>query len=55
MLQCNDCGQVFDEDEVIIHSWKEPHPYGEGVAYEELHEAFCPFCNSQDIEKETNY
>ena len=51
MWYCNDCGEVFDEDEVIVHKWQEPHPYGSGIAYEEMSEAFCPFCKSQDIEK----
>lgn len=51
MFHCNDCGEVFEEDEVIVHKWQEPHPYGEGVAYEEMSEAFCPFCRSGDIEE----
>lgn len=52
MYQCNDCGQVFDEDEVIVHRWKERHPYGSGFADEEMAECMCPFCKSDDIEEE---
>ena len=51
MLQCNDCGEVFDEDELIVRTWKEPRPYGSGTAWEEMRECLCPFCNSDDIEE----
>ena len=51
MFQCNDCGEVFDEDELIVHTWKESHPYGDGYADEEMSECLCPFCKSQDLEK----
>lgn len=52
MYQCNDCGKVFDEDEIVVNRWKEAHPYGMGIAYEEMCECMCPFCKSNDIEEE---
>lgn len=52
-MKCNNCGEVFDEDEMIVHRWKEPHPYGSGIAYEEMAECMCPFCKSDDIKDET--
>ena len=52
MMKCNDCGEVFDDDELIVHKWQEPHPYGEGDAYEEFCECFCPYCHSGDIEED---
>ena len=51
MIQCNDCGRVMEEDEIIVHRWKEPHPYGDGVADEEMCECLCPYCNSDDLEE----
>lgn len=43
MFICENCGNEFAEPKII----KEPHPYGNGKAYEEI--GVCPFCDEVDF------
>ena len=45
MLICNDCGAIFDEDDVVLQG--QAHPYGEGLVGE--YHSVCPSCKEGDI------
>ena len=44
MYICNECGEVFDDYEVL----KQQHPYGDTYAVEEI--AVCPHCGDTGFE-----
>lgn len=52
IYRCNDCGKTFDDEEMIVNRWREPHPYGNGTAWEDMCECLCPHCGSGDIEED---
>lgn len=43
MIKCEDCGEIFDEADVVM----ERHPYGMSYAIE--YWAVCPWCRSVNI------
>jgi hypothetical protein len=47
MMICNDCGAVFENDD--IYTYEEHHPYGMGYATETW--SCCPDCGESDIEE----
>lgn len=48
--KCNDCGNVFTEDELLVH--EEYVPYGDtAVRNDSLGTALCPYCKGEDIEE----
>jgi Zn finger protein HypA/HybF involved in hydrogenase expression len=49
-FKCLECGEEFNEDEAIVTTYTQSHPYGEGYASEECGELLCPFCESEDVE-----
>lgn len=53
MLICADCGEIFDEDEVVYESVCWEDYYGVGRDFPDKHYgsvATCPHCGSEELE-----
>lgn len=49
---CNDCGAVFDANEIEVKTWEEYRGECWGApAYERMASYHCPKCGSEDIEE----
>lgn len=52
--KCQKCGQVFEEEEIVVDKWREYRGECHGVpAYETVSEEHCPFCRSEYFEEFT--
>jgi hypothetical protein len=52
LYRCNDCGEVFDHDEMIV--WEQREYRGEcwgRDCYETMTYTSCPYCNGDDFER----
>jgi len=47
---CNDCASDISEEEIVLDNYTQLQPYGEEYVEEEICEAYCPFCDSTNIE-----
>lgn len=50
LMICNQCEEIFPEDEAEYEDRGQWVPWQEGYAYEDIGARVCPYCGSDDIE-----
>ena len=46
---CEDCGEIFLKEDIIVVCEEEPQPWVDGCPVEKIYEWHCPECGSSDI------
>lgn len=50
--KCLKCGEIFDETELEVKSWRECRgEYWGSPAYEIMYEYYCPYCKSTNFDE----
>ena len=51
MYYCKDCGELFDEDDIVEEDESFPVEYWGSIVTCPCYSSHCPYCNSNDIEE----
>lgn len=45
--KCNCCGEIFDEDEMIVQSYSQGSEFWGSTVYEDYIVCLCPYCKDE--------